>query len=163
MNELTHINPRGEAHMVDVSAKTVSLRVARARGFVRMQAATLQQALRGEARKGDVFGTARLAGIQAAKRTWELIPLCHPLPISALEVDIDPEGADLVRIEAEVRVSARTGAEMEALVAVSTAALTIYDMLKAVDRGMQIGPIGLIYKSGGKSGVFEADLPPPGS
>ncbi len=158
MSELSHLNPRGEASMVDVSAKAVTHRVARARGFVTMRPETLAHALRGDAKKGDVFGTARLAGIQAAKRTWELIPLCHPLGLSGIEVAVEPDGEDAVRIEAEARIHARTGVEMEALVAVSTAALTVYDMLKAIDRGMRIGPIGLIAKSGGRSGAFQAEL-----
>ncbi len=155
MSALSHITAQGEAHMVDVGAKDVTAREASASGRVVMQAATLQLAMAGQAKKGDVLGTARIAGIMAAKRTHELIPLCHPLAITSLKVDIvaDPElpGFNVV---AKVKVSGQTGVEMEALTAVSIACLTIYDMLKAVDRGMRIENIALDMKRGGKSGTW---------
>lgn len=145
--------------MVDVSDKAATARVAIAEGHVVMEAATLALAQAGDAKKGDVFGTARLAGIMAAKRTHELVPLCHPLLLTkvAVEISADPELPGL-RVTAEVRVAGQTGVEMEALTAVSVACLTIYDMLKAVDRGMTIGGVQLRHKSGGKSGVFERAL-----
>ena len=156
--ELTHIDPRGQARMVDVSAKNVTERVAIAEGRVIMRKETLDLVLAGNALKGDVLGAARLAGIMAAKRTHGLIPLCHPLPITKIEIDIDPEHAlpgFLVR--ATVKVTGQTGVEMEALVAVSIACLTIYDMVKAVEKGMHIEGIRLLRKSGGKSGDYRAE------
>jgi len=143
--------------MVDVSAKPVSERVAVAEGCVRMQPGTLDIVRRGDAKKGDVLGAARIAGIMAAKRTHELIPLCHPLAITQVEVDVAPD-AKLpgVRVTARVKVAGKTGVEMEALTAVSVACLTIYDMVKAVERGMRIEGIRLVEKSGGKSGHFRA-------
>lgn len=143
--------------MVDVSEKAVTSRQATARGRVAMQAATLAMIVEGRAPKGDVFATARIAGIMAAKRTHELIPLCHPLPVSGVSVDLAPseDGAG-VDIEATVTVSGQTGVEMEALMAVSVAALTVYDMCKAVERGMHIEGVRLVAKSGGKSGDYEA-------
>ncbi|MFL5042895.1 MAG: cyclic pyranopterin monophosphate synthase MoaC [Xanthobacteraceae bacterium] len=154
---LTHLGRRGAARMVDVGAKAVTERVAVAEGRVTMTAKTLDVVLKGDAKKGDVLGTARIAGIMAAKRTHELIPLCHPLPISQVTVDIEPDPArpGLV-VRARVTVSARTGVEMEALTAVSVACLTIYDMVKAVERGMRIEAIRLVEKSGGKSGRYRA-------
>jgi len=155
--ELTHLDPRGQARMVDVTAKNASERLAIAEGRVFMRKETLDLVLAGNALKGDVLGAARLAGIMAAKRTHSLIPLCHPLPITKVEVDIDPEHAlpgFLVR--ATVKVTAQTGVEMEALTAVSIACLTIYDMVKAVERGMRIEGIRLLEKSGGKSGHYQA-------
>jgi cyclic pyranopterin monophosphate synthase len=148
---LTHIDERGAARMVDVSAKGATVREASAKGFVRMATATV--ALIGAAPKGDVLATARIAGIMAAKRTAELIPLCHPLPIAGVTLDlaIGPEG---VAITGTVRTTGQTGVEMEALTAVSVAALTIYDMLKAADRAMRIEDIRVVAKSGGKSGDF---------
>jgi cyclic pyranopterin phosphate synthase len=157
-SELTHIDPRGQARMVDVSAKNATERLAIAEGRVRMRKETLDLVLAGNALKGDVLGAARLAGIMAAKRTHGLIPLCHPLPITKVEIDIDPEHAlpgFLVR--ATVKVTGQTGVEMEALVAVSIACLTIYDMVKAVERGMRIEGIRLLQKSGGKSGDYRAE------
>lgn len=154
---LTHFDAEGRARMVDVTAKPVTDRIAVARGAVRMAPATLALIVERRASKGDVLGVARLAGIMAAKRTADLIPLCHPLPLTAVTLDLLAD-ADLpgVVIEAEVRTSGQTGVEMEALTAVSVAALTVYDMLKAVDRGMQIDGIRVILKDGGKSGRYEA-------
>ena len=155
---LTHIDRSGAARMVDVSDKPASERVAVAAGFVRMSAATLDLVLSGNAKKGDVLGAARIAGIMAAKKTHELIPLCHPLAISKVEVDIAPEPAGLA-VRATVKVTGQTGVEMEALTAVSVACLTVYDMVKAVERGVTIEAIRLIEKRGGKSGHYRA--PPP--
>ena len=140
--------------MVDVSAKEVTARTATARVRVAMLPATVQAITSGETRKGDVLGVARLAGIMAAKRTADLIPLCHPLPISAVTVDLAPMG-DAVEIEATVRTSGRTGVEMEALTAAGVAALTVYDMCKAIDRAMRIDGLRVVHKDGGKSGRFE--------
>jgi cyclic pyranopterin phosphate synthase len=153
--KLSHLGTRGEAHMVDVSAKPATARVAVAEGRVLMQAKTLDIVRKGNANKGDVLGTARIAGIMAAKRTHELIPLCHPLLLSQIDVDVTPD-AKLpgIRVTARVKVSGQTGVEMEALTAVSVACLTIYDMVKAVDRGMRIEGIWLVEKSGGRSGHF---------
>ncbi|RMD47566.1 MAG: cyclic pyranopterin monophosphate synthase MoaC [Alphaproteobacteria bacterium] len=160
---LTHFDEAGRAHMVDVSAKDVTARVAIARGRVHMAPATLARVIEGTAAKGDVLGVARLAGIMGAKRTADLIPLCHPLPISKVRVDLEPDPvANTVEIEAEVRTTGRTGVEMEALTAVSVAALTVYDMLKAVDRGMEITDIRLVLKDGGKSGRWERPGEAPG-
>lgn len=154
MPELTHFDETGASRMVDVSSKEVTLRQARAVGFVTMQPATLELIRNRQVAKGDVFEVARLAGIMATKRTSELIPLCHSLGLDSAEVSFEIVDATTVRIEAAVRVHGRTGVEMEALTAVSIAALTIYDMCKAVDRGMSIGPIELLEKSGGRSGHF---------
>lgn len=155
---LSHLDEHGHARMVDVSAKDVTSRQATARGRVAMQPATLAMILEGRAPKGDVLATARIAGIMAAKRTHELIPLCHPLPVSGISVDLGPseDGAG-VEIEATVRVSGQTGVEMEALTAVSIAALTVYDMCKAVERSMRIEAVRLVAKSGGKSGDYVAE------
>jgi cyclic pyranopterin monophosphate synthase len=156
--KLTHIDAGGSARMVDVGAKASSLREATAEGAVTMLPQTLDLIVSGNAKKGDVIGVARIAGIMAAKRTHELIPLCHPLPITGVTVDIEPdESLPGLRVTATVKVSGQTGVEMEALTAVSLACLTIYDMAKAVDRGMEIGPIRLVAKSGGKSGDFRRD------
>jgi cyclic pyranopterin phosphate synthase len=155
--KLTHLRRGGEAHMVDVSAKDVTERVAIARGNVVMTKATRQIVLKGDAKKGDVLGAARIAGIMAAKRTHELIPLCHPLLLTKISVDIAPDEAlPGLRVTAMARVTGKTGVEMEALTAASVACLTIYDMAKAVDRGMVLGGIRLIEKSGGKSGDYKA-------
>lgn len=155
---LSHLDERGHARMVDVSAKDVTAREATARGRVVMQPSTLALIVAGQMPKGDVFATARVAGIMAAKRTHELIPLCHPLPISGVTVDLVPSAAgDGVEIEATVRVSGQTGVEMEALTAVSVAALTVYDMCKAVERGMRIEDVRLVAKSGGASGDYRAE------
>jgi len=155
MSVLSHFDDQGASRMVDTSLKPETLREARASGLVRMQAATLKLIRDKGLSKGDVLEVARLAGIQAAKRTGELIPLCHPLPITAASVDFSFEGDDLVHIEATVRVFGRTGVEMEALTAVSVAALTVYDMCKAVDKGITIERLRLEAKTGGKSGPFE--------
>lgn len=154
---LTHFDKQGQAHMVDVSAKSVTAREAIAEGMVIMQPETLALA-QGGAAKGDVLGVARLAGIMAAKRTSDLIPLCHPLPISKVTLDLIPE-VELpgIRVTATVRTTGQTGVEMEALTAVSVACLTIYDMLKAAEKSMRIESIRLTKKSGGKSGTYEAE------
>ena len=153
---LSHLNEAGEAHMVDVSDKAVTERSATAEGFVALAPETLDLILRGGAPKGDVLSTARIAGIMAAKRTHELIPLCHPLPLTQVTVDFtpsrDPAG---IRVEATAKVEAKTGVEMEALTAVSVACLTLFDMLKAVDRTMVIDSIRVTSKTGGKSGDWE--------
>jgi cyclic pyranopterin phosphate synthase len=155
---LSHFDLAGNAAMVDVSDKPVTGRTATARARVIMQAETLALIQRGDAKKGDVLGVARLAGIMAAKRTAELIPLCHPLPITAITVDLAPDPAgSAVEIEATVRTAARTGVEMEALTAVSVAALTVYDMCKSADRGMRIEAIRVVHKAGGKSGEFRQE------
>ncbi|GAD55407.1 MAG: cyclic pyranopterin phosphate synthase [Limimaricola cinnabarinus] len=154
---LTHFDEGGRAHMVDVTDKQVTDRLAVATGAVRMQVGTLALVREGRAGKGDVLGTARLAGIMAAKRTADLIPLCHPLPLSKVTIELEPDEAlPGVRITATVRTTGRTGVEMEALTAVSVAALTIYDMLKAAEKGMEIEGIRLALKEGGKSGRWEA-------
>ncbi len=152
--DLTHFDGTGAAHMVDVSAKAETARAATARVRVLMQPATLAAIRAGTAKKGDVLGVARLAGIMAAKRTAELIPLCHPLPISAVSLTLEPASPDAVEISATVRTTGRTGVEMEALTAASIAALTVYDMCKAIDRGMRIEALRVVEKSGGKSGDF---------
>ena len=155
---LTHLNEKGEARMVDVSDKAVTHRIARAEGFVSMRPETLALVESGQAKKGDVLATARIAGIMAAKKTHELIPLCHPLPISKATVDFElsrePVG---IRVTAEVKVTGQTGVEMESLTAVSVACLTIYDMLKAADKGMTFFGIRLVEKTGGRSGHYRAD------
>ena len=157
MSQLTHINAAGEAHMVDVSAKAETVREARAEVLVLMQPETLQMIIEGSHHKGDVFATARIAGIQAAKRTWELIPLCHPLMLSKVEVTLEAEPAQSrVRVTSRCRLSGKTGVEMEALTAASVAALTIYDMCKAVQKDIVIDQLRLLSKSGGKSGDFKA-------
>lgn len=157
MAGLSHFDAGGHAHMVDVSEKPVTDRMAVAEGHVRMARATHDIIAEGRAGKGDVLSVARLAGIMAAKKTSDLIPLCHPLPVTkvAVELVLDPELPG-VRIEATVRTSGQTGVEMEALTAVSVAALTVYDMAKAVDKAMEIGGIRLLLKDGGKSGRYEA-------
>lgn len=154
---LTHFDAAGRAAMVDVSGKAETARTATARGRIVMAPATLALIREGRAGKGDVLGVARIAGIMAAKKTHELIPLCHPLMISKVAVDLEPEGDDAVAIEATVTLSGRTGVEMEALTAVSVAALTVYDMVKAVDRGMRIEDVRLVHKAGGKSGEFRGE------
>jgi cyclic pyranopterin phosphate synthase len=155
--DLTHIDQRGNATMVDVSAKAATEREAVAKGTVTMQPETLARISEGGLKKGDVLGVARIAGIMAAKRTHELIPLCHPLALSAVTVELEPDRArNAVDITATVKVTGPTGVEMEALTAVSVAALTVYDMCKAIDRGMVVSDIRLVRKSGGKSGVYEA-------
>jgi len=156
MSGLTHMDDSGRARMVDVSDKDETVRTARARGFLSCKPETLEQALAGTAPKGSAIHTAELAGIMAAKRTAELIPLCHPLPLTKVEVRIDADdGLTGFRVTAEVRTTAATGVEMEALTAVSVACLTLFDMLKAIDRAMTIGGIEVVSKSGGKSGDWQ--------
>ena len=153
---LSHLNEEGEARMVDVSAKEVTSRTARAEGFVSMTSKTLDLILSGTVPKGDVLATARIAGIMAAKRTAELIPLCHALPLTEVTVDFEPTREPPgLRVEASAKVHAKTGVEMEALTAVSIACLTIYDMVKAVDRAMSFSDIRLVEKTGGRSGHFK--------
>jgi cyclic pyranopterin monophosphate synthase len=155
MSKLTHLAETGEAHMVDVSEKPASDRAARAEGRIVMHRDTLALALSGNAKKGDVFAAARLAGIMAAKKTADLIPLCHPLALTKVTIEVTPDPAlPGLRVFAEAKVSGRTGVEMEALTAVSVACLTLYDMLKAADRAMRIEGIELVEKSGGTSGAF---------
>ena len=157
MSELTHIDPAGNAVMVDVGGKDVTERLATAEGYVTMAAATLARIAARDLAKGDVLGVAQLAGIMAAKRTAELIPLCHPLPLSAVAVTLTPDPArHRVRVEATCKIAGRTGVEMEALTAVAVACLTVYDMCKALDRGMRIGDIRLVHKQGGRSGEYRA-------
>lgn len=157
-DKLSHLDDAGRPRMVDVSAKDETAREATATGSVYMSAETLALATSGRAAKGDVLTTARLAGIMAAKRTHELIPLCHPLPLTSIDVDLAPhETRGAIEITATVRTTARTGVEMEALTAVSIAALTVYDMLKAAQKDMRIGDIRLVRKTGGKSGDWSAD------
>ncbi|BDW82709.1 cyclic pyranopterin monophosphate synthase accessory protein [Erythrobacter sp. Dej080120_24] len=156
MSGLTHIGPDGEANMVDVGGKPATHRLAIASGRIAMSAAALEAIRSGDAPKGDVLGTARIAGIMAAKRTGELIPLCHPLALDAVNVDFAFED-DGIRATATASLTGKTGVEMEAMVAVSTALLTVYDMAKAIDKGMVIGEVRLIEKRGGKSGHWKAD------
>lgn len=162
MNDLSHLDEQGRARMVDVGGKAVTERVARAVGRIEMQPATRSRILHGAMPKGDVLATARLAGIMAAKKTADLIPLCHPLPLTSAEVTFTPSERDdsVITIHATCKVAARTGVEMEALTAVSVAALTLYDMCKAIDRDMRITGIRLLHKSGGRSGIFEAPETP---
>ncbi len=155
---LTHLSESGKADVVDVGDKPVTARAAVAAGAVLMQRSTLDLILAGDAKKGDVIGTARIAGIMAAKKTHDLIPLCHPLALTKITVDIEPDAAlPGLRVTATAKLEGRTGVEMEALTAVSVACLTIYDMAKAVDRGMRITDIELLEKSGGRSGSWRAD------
>ncbi|NTT85442.1 cyclic pyranopterin monophosphate synthase MoaC [Tabrizicola fusiformis] len=158
MSGLTHFDDQGQAHMVDVSMKPVTDRTAVAEGCVVMTAETLALITEGRAKKGDVLGVARLAGIMAAKKTADLIPLCHPLPITKVALDLTPDPAlPGIRVTATVKTGGQTGVEMEALTAVSVACLTIYDMVKAVEKGMRIEGIRLKLKEGGKSGRWEAE------
>ncbi|MDF3382707.1 MULTISPECIES: cyclic pyranopterin monophosphate synthase MoaC [Sulfitobacter] len=154
---LTHFDAEGDAHMVDVSGKAVTSRVAKAESYIKMAPQTLDIITEGRAKKGDVLGVARLAAIMAAKRTADLIPLCHPLPITKVSVDLTPDTAlPGIRILATVKTTGQTGVEMEALTAASVAALTVYDMAKAVDKAMEIGGTRVVLKDGGKSGRYEA-------
>ena len=158
MSDFSHFGPEGQAVMVDVGAKPESERVAVAKGAVHMARETLEKIRDGGVKKGDVLSVARLAGIMGAKRTPDLIPLCHPLALTSVQVDLAlNEAKDCVEITATCKLTGRTGVEMEALTAVSVAALTVYDMCKAVDRSMTIGEIRLVHKSGGKSGTYEAE------
>lgn len=155
---LSHLNVQGEAHMVDVSQKVATVREAIAEGFIHMSLTTLEQIEQGDSPKGDVLGTARLAGIMAAKQTATLIPLCHPLPLSKVEVTIEPvRSLPGYRLQAQVRTQAATGVEMEALTAVSIAALTLYDMAKALEKSMTIQSVRLLQKTGGKSGDYRVE------
>ena len=157
MPKLTHFDASGQAHMVDVSDKPVTTRIARAEGLVTMAPETFALITEGTAKKGDVLGVAQLAGIQGAKRTAEMIPLCHPLPLAKVSMELSPDPSlPGIRIRALVKTTGQTGVEMEALTAVSTAALTVYDMLKAADRAMEIGGIRVTLKDGGASGRYEA-------
>ncbi len=158
MAELTHFDGEGHAHMVDVSDKDFTSRIAVAEAYVKMLPETLAHITSGKAKKGDVMGVARLAGIMGAKKCSELIPLCHPLPITKVAVDLTPdETLPGLRISATVKTTGQTGVEMEALTAASTAALTVYDMVKAVEKTMEIGGLRVTLKDGGKSGRFEAE------
>jgi len=158
MNKLTHVGAKGEAHMVDVSAKAPSVRTAVALGRIRMKPDTLKLVCEGAGPKGDVFGAARIAGIMAAKRTSDLIPLCHPLTLSFVGVDFEiDEQTSTITARAEARTTDRTGVEMEALTAVTVALLTLYDMAKAVDRAMSIGEVRLIEKTGGARGDYKGE------
>lgn len=157
MSDLTHFDSSGNAHMVDVSEKAVTSRIATAKGHVRMAPETLSMIKEQRAKKGDVLAVAQLAGIMGAKETARLIPLCHPLPITKVSLDLDADDSlPGVQITATVKTAGQTGVEMEALTAVSTAALTVYDMLKAVDKAMEIGCVRVVLKDGGKSGRYEA-------
>ena len=153
---LTHLDSQGRANMVDVTDKAVTSREAVAQAVVRMRPETLDMIVNGGHPKGDVFAVARIAGIQAAKKTWDLIPLCHPLMLTSVKVELSAQGSDAVLIVARCKLSGQTGVEMEALTAASVAALTIYDMCKAVDRGMTIDSVRVLEKLGGKSGHFQA-------
>lgn len=152
--ELTHLDKNGAAHMVDVGDKQMTKRTAQAQAVITMQPETLRRIAEGTMPKGDVFACARIAGIMAAKRTSDLIPMCHPLPIDGVEVEITPISETEVRLVSTLRCTHKTGIEMEALTAVSVAALTIYDMCKAIDRGMRIDQVLLLHKAGGKSGEY---------
>ncbi|MEZ9177436.1 cyclic pyranopterin monophosphate synthase MoaC [Vibrio kanaloae] len=158
MSQFTHINASGEANMVDVSAKAETVREARAEAYVQMSAETLELIVSGSHHKGDVFATARIAGIQAAKKTWDLIPLCHPLLLTKVEVQLEViKSENKVRIESVCKLAGKTGVEMEALTAASVAALTIYDMCKAVQKDIVIENVRLLEKTGGKSGHFKVE------
>ena len=152
--KLTHVDENGAARMVDVGDKQVTKRVAQAQAVITMRTETMQQIIQGTMPKGDVFACARIAGIMAAKRTSDLIPMCHPLPIDGVEIEITPISETQVRVVSSLRCTHKTGIEMEALTAASVAALTIYDMCKAIDRGMRIDEILLLHKAGGKSGEY---------
>jgi cyclic pyranopterin phosphate synthase len=155
MNEFNHFNSQGEAHMVNVGDKPMTQRLAIARGEIHMQSTTLEKILAGDHKKGDVLGVARLAGIMAAKKTADLIPLCHPLSLTRVDLDLEPQSPDKVICTATVETRGQTGVEMEALTAVQVALLTIYDMCKAVDRGMSMHNIQLLEKLGGKTGHWK--------
>jgi len=153
--EFSHVDQNGKVQMVDVSKKEITKRTARAVGEIKMQPETLKLIKAGNIKKGAVIETARIAGITGAKKTSDLIPMCHPLLLSSIKVDFELEYQDKIKIKSEVKNSGQTGVEMEALTAVNLAALTIYDMVKAVDKSMEIGSVKLIYKAGGKSGIYE--------
>ena len=155
--EFSHVDQNGKVQMVDVSKKEITERTARAVGEIKMQPETLKLIKAGNIKKGAVIETARIAGITGAKKTSNLIPMCHPLLLSSIKVEFDLEYQDKIKIKSEVKNSGQTGVEMEALTAVNLAALTIYDMVKAVDKSMEIGSVKLIYKAGGKSGIYERE------
>jgi cyclic pyranopterin monophosphate synthase len=156
ISSLNHLTPAGDAHMVDVGEKTATTRIAIAEGYVRMSPETLQQVLAGNAPKGDVMATARIAGIMAAKKTSELIPLCHPLAITSVKIELEPlENLPGIRVQAQVKMLGQTGVEMEALTAVSVACLTLYDMVKGIQKDLVIEGIQLLSKVGGKSGPYQ--------
>lgn len=157
MTKLTHVDESGAARMVDVGDKAATHRIAIAEAFVEMRADTMQLILDGKLPKGDVLAAARIAGVMAAKKTSDLIPLCHPLPITSVKIDIQKASETKLRIESYVKVTGQTGVEMEALTAASVAALTIYDMAKAADKAMTIDGLRLLRKEGGKSGIYEAE------
>ncbi len=157
--ELTHLDENGQARMVDVGEKAETRRFARAFAAVRMRPGTLRALLEGNLKKGDALAAARIAGITAAKRTWELIPLCHAIPIESVQVDFEPDGEDRLLIYTSARCTYKTGIEMEALTAAAVAALTVYDMCKAIDRGMAVEEIRLLEKTGGKSGEYRYEGP----
>lgn len=160
MSELTHFNTAGDAHMVDISAKADTDRTAVTEGFIEMSAATLQRVMNGDNKKGDVLGIARIAGIMASKKTADLVPLCHPLPITHVDIKLEPDTQNnLIACQTTVTTSGKTGVEMEALNATQVALLTIYDMCKAVDRGMTIQGVRLLEKKGGKSGHWKREGP----
>lgn len=154
MKELTHIDAAGNAHMVDVGDKEITAREAIAEGFITLSPEAFAALTEGRLKKGDALAVAQIAGIAAAKRTADLIPLCHPIPLSGVSVTLEPLPPDRVRVEARVRCEGRTGVEMEALTSVSAALLTVYDMVKAVDKGPELGEIRLLRKSGGRSGTW---------
>lgn len=156
MTDFSHLDGEGRAQMVDISDKAVTRRTAVAEGFLSADAALITRLMSGDLPKGDVFAAARLAGIMAAKRTSDLIPLCHPLALAQVEIDFEPAAADKLRLVAAVKTTGRTGVEMEALTAVTVAALTLYDMAKAVDKSIVLGPFRLLEKTGGKSGAYHA-------
>ena len=159
MGKLSHFNSRGEAHMVDIGDKSATRRIAIAEGIIGMEAETLSLIIKGEHKKGDVFGIARVAGIMAAKKTSELIPLCHPLTLSHVEIVLEPDNENsCVKCQVRTETTGQTGVEMEALTAVQVCLLTIYDMCKAVDRGMTISTVQLVEKSGGKSGTWKREV-----
>ena len=156
MTKLSHFNKRGEAHMVDVAEKSITHRVAIAEGIIKMEPETLKRIIKGEHKKGDVLGIARVAGIMAAKKTSELIPLCHPLSLTHIDIELETDPANsMVKCQARIETTGQTGVEMEALTAVQISLLTIYDMCKAIDRGMTISSVQLMEKSGGKSGDWK--------
>ena len=158
LSELSHLNSKGEVHMVEVGDRPVTQRQAVAEGFITMQPQVLAMVIQGQAAKGDVLAVARVAAIQAAKRTWELIPLCHPIALTGLDVAIAPgEEGGRLRIEVTARTNGSTGVEMEALTAVQVGLLTIYDMVKALDPAMSMGPVRLLRKSGGRNGDWQSD------
>jgi cyclic pyranopterin phosphate synthase len=161
MSELTHFDESGASRMVDVGAKPDTQRAATAEGWITLQPETLRRIVDRSLEKGDVFEVARLAGIMAAKKTADLIPLCHPLALTSVTIEIEPQAPDRLRVETTVKLTGKTGVEMEALTATSVVLLTVYDMCKAIDRGMTLGPIRLLEKSGGKSGHFTQPSSPP--